>query len=180
MQIHEIIRTKRLEKQMTQEKLAEYLGVSTSAVNKWEKQISYPDITLLPILARVLDTDLNTLLSFKEELTPQEIAMFLNELSEKLYTEDFSTVYKIAMDKIKEYPTSDSLIFQIAVFLDGAITLTNSTEYTSSMIEPLYEQLLYSKDERIQNQVKRMLVHKCIQSNPTNVNYINGNCFKFL
>ena len=32
---------------------------------------SYPDITLLPALARLLDTDLNTLLSFQEDLSVQ-------------------------------------------------------------------------------------------------------------
>lgn len=58
MKINEIIKVKRQELQLTQEKVAEYLGVSTPAVNKWEKGISYPDITLLPALARLLKTDL--------------------------------------------------------------------------------------------------------------------------
>lgn len=41
---------------------------------------SYPDITTLPALARILETDLNTLLSFKEELTEQEIAIFKHSI----------------------------------------------------------------------------------------------------
>lgn len=65
MRIHEIIREKRLEQKMTQEQLAEKLGVSAPAVNKWEKGVSYPDITILPPLARLLGVDLNTLLSFQ-------------------------------------------------------------------------------------------------------------------
>ncbi len=76
MKINEIIRERRLLKKLTQEQVANYLGVTTPAVNKWEKGISYPDITLLPALARVLDTDLNTLLSFKDDLTKQEISLF--------------------------------------------------------------------------------------------------------
>lgn len=40
MQIHEIIKEKRLMKHYTQEMLANYLGVSTSAVNKWENGVS--------------------------------------------------------------------------------------------------------------------------------------------
>ena len=40
MRIHEIIREKRLEQKMTQEQLAEKLGVSAPAVNKWEKGVS--------------------------------------------------------------------------------------------------------------------------------------------
>lgn len=55
MQIHQIIRERRLAKHLTQEQLAERLGVTAPAVNKWEKAVSYPDITLLPALARLLE-----------------------------------------------------------------------------------------------------------------------------
>ena len=44
-------------------------GVFASAVNKWENALNYPDITLLPTLARTLGVDLNTLLSFREDMT---------------------------------------------------------------------------------------------------------------
>ena len=44
MKIQEIIRQKRLEKRLTQEQLAERLGVTAPAVNKWEKGVSYPEI----------------------------------------------------------------------------------------------------------------------------------------
>lgn len=71
MKMHEIIKKRRLEKNLTQEQIAQFLGVSTPAVNKWEKGTSFPDITLLPPLARLLDTDLNTLLSFQEDLSEQ-------------------------------------------------------------------------------------------------------------
>lgn len=37
MKINEIIKKKRQEQNLTQENVAEYLGVSTPAVNKWEK-----------------------------------------------------------------------------------------------------------------------------------------------
>ena len=50
MKINQIIREKRKELSLTQEQIAELLGVSTPAVNKWEKGSTYPDITLLPAL----------------------------------------------------------------------------------------------------------------------------------
>lgn len=37
MKMHEIIKKRRLEKNLTQEQIAQFLGVSTPAVNKWEK-----------------------------------------------------------------------------------------------------------------------------------------------
>lgn len=39
MKINDIIREKRLAKGLTQEQIANYLGVSTPAVNKWERDI---------------------------------------------------------------------------------------------------------------------------------------------
>ena len=38
--MHEIIKKRRLEKNLTQEQIAQFLGVSTPAVNKWEKGVS--------------------------------------------------------------------------------------------------------------------------------------------
>ena len=60
MKINEMIRTRRKEMNLTQEQVASRLGVSAPAVHKWETGSSYPDITLLPALARLLGTDLNT------------------------------------------------------------------------------------------------------------------------
>ena len=46
--------------------MAEYLGVSAPAVNKWEKDMCYPDASLLAPLARLLQIDLNELFSFHD------------------------------------------------------------------------------------------------------------------
>ena len=62
MKINETIRQRRIERNLTQEQVANYLGVTAPAVNKWEKGTSYPDITTLPALARILETDLNNVI----------------------------------------------------------------------------------------------------------------------
>ena len=53
----------RKEKGMTQETLAEKLGVSPQAVSKWENDVSCPDISLLPQLSRVLGVTTDELLT---------------------------------------------------------------------------------------------------------------------
>ena len=92
--MHKIIKERRQALNFTQEQVAKYLGVTTPAVNKWEKGISYPDISLLPALARLLDTDLNTLLSFNSreklpvtksadsEICENQNVCIINQLSE--------------------------------------------------------------------------------------------------
>ena len=128
MKINQIIREKRKELSLTQEQIAELLGVSTPAVNKWEKGISYPDISLLPALARLLDTDLNTLLSFQDDLTDKEVAIFLNQVSETIDKEGFAAGYDLDIAKLKEYPTCDQLVCGVAMLLDGALMLKESKE----------------------------------------------------
>ena len=53
----------RLAKTATQERLAKELNVSPQAVSKWENDINYPDISLLPDLARFLGVSVDGLLS---------------------------------------------------------------------------------------------------------------------
>ena len=75
MKINQIIRQKRKELSLTQEQIAEFLGVSTPAVNKWEKGSTYPDITLLPALARLLKVDLNTLFQTAFQMVHQVLIL---------------------------------------------------------------------------------------------------------
>ena len=53
----------RKEKGITQEELAERLGVSPQAVSKWENDLSCPDIMLLPELAKLFDVTIDELFS---------------------------------------------------------------------------------------------------------------------
>lgn len=50
----EFLKQKRLEKKLTQKQLANILFISESAISKWEKNVSHPDITLLPKLSEIL------------------------------------------------------------------------------------------------------------------------------
>lgn len=73
----------RKEKGLTQEELAEKLGVSSQAVSKWENDASCPDIGLLPQLCRVLGITADELLNGKSEtvtLVPAAQRKSLDEL----------------------------------------------------------------------------------------------------
>ena len=61
----EIIGALRKEKGMTQKDLADKMGVTDKAVSKWERNLSCPDISSLPMLAEVLGTSVETLMDVK-------------------------------------------------------------------------------------------------------------------
>ncbi|MFQ9798471.1 MAG: helix-turn-helix domain-containing protein [Clostridia bacterium] len=123
MKINQIIREKRKELSLTQEQIADFLGVSTPAVNKWEKGSTYPDITLLPALARLLKIDLNTLMSFHDDLTDIEIENFVNEVDKTVQEQDYDTAFQKAINKIYEYPTCENLIYSVILYLEERLAL---------------------------------------------------------
>ena len=63
------LKTARKNAGLSQVKLAEMLSYSGKAISKWESGTAYPPSEVLPELARILDTDLNTLFDFREEAT---------------------------------------------------------------------------------------------------------------
>jgi len=74
----------RKEKGLTQEGLAETVGVSAQAVSKWENDASCPDISLLPQLCKKLGITTDELLTGKSErvlLLPEERRKPLEELT---------------------------------------------------------------------------------------------------
>jgi len=66
MQIAKNLKRLRLEKGLTQEDLAERVGVTGQAVSKWEREECYPDITLLPGLANCFGVTLDELVGMTE------------------------------------------------------------------------------------------------------------------
>lgn len=57
----------RKQKGLKQDELAEKLGISPQAVSKWENDLTCPDISLLPELAKILGVSIDELLTGKRE-----------------------------------------------------------------------------------------------------------------
>lgn len=123
MKISQIVKEKRKHLGLTQENIAEYLGVSTPAVSKWENGTTYPDITLLPGLARLLKTDLNTLMSFNEEMSEVEINNVVTKVQSIIQENGFEQGFQFALDQVRAFPTCGNLIYSLGVFLQPSLEL---------------------------------------------------------
>lgn len=66
------IRQLRIQRGFTQESFAKELGISAQAVSKWETGVGCPDIGMLPLIANVLETSIDSL--FSEDNSPAYIA----------------------------------------------------------------------------------------------------------
>ena len=63
--IDETLKKLRQKNDVTQDTLAEYLGVTYQAVSRWENGLAYPDIELLPDIARFFEVSLEELMGIE-------------------------------------------------------------------------------------------------------------------
>ena len=161
MAIGDVIKKYRKNKGMTQEEMATCLGITTPAVNKWERGNTLPDITLLAPIARLLGITTDELLAFKDELTDEEINQYLSNVQKDLENKSFHEVFHSVREKIEEYPNCEGLIWQAAVILDAnriATELPDKENYDNTIFG-WFERCLRSKNEQIRNQAADSLFH---------------------
>jgi transcriptional regulator with XRE-family HTH domain len=111
---------KRLRKQreITQEDLADFIGVSFQAVSKWERGEGYPDITILPVLANFFDVTLDELVGMNEIKDAKK----LDEIKEQLKKLTSDGKIKEAVDLLRKalkiFPNNYELLAELASILD--------------------------------------------------------------
>ncbi|MCM1045133.1 MAG: helix-turn-helix domain-containing protein [Candidatus Gastranaerophilales bacterium] len=160
MSLGKVIRKYRKIRNLTQEEMAGRLGVTASAVNKWENENSYPDIMLLAPIARLLDISLDTLLAFREDLTTEEINEIVREADLKLKEESYDAAFLWAKKKLEQYPNCEQLLLNIAVIFDAQRIVQNvakEAEYEEYLCS-LYLRALNSDKEDIRVRAADSLV----------------------
>lgn len=85
------IRNLRKTANMTQEQLADRLGMSCQAVSRWENGTAYPDLELIPPLAEIFGVTSDFLLGIPEEKKEQEAKKLFEELVEATYAKETDT-----------------------------------------------------------------------------------------
>lgn len=102
------IRELRRSKNLTQEQLAVSLNISAQAVSKWEMGASFPDMTMIPILAGFFKVSLDELFDFDVNNVDKEIEEIRLEYN-KYFWSNFEKAEKILLDGLKTYPASIQL-----------------------------------------------------------------------
>ncbi len=110
--LNETIRAFRKEMKLTQEQLAEVMGVTIGAVSKWESGLSNPDIMLLPKLARLFGISLDVLFSF--QLTDHSADDLAGEIKAFRFEKQYDKGAEVALNAIRRYPNHFDIIYQSA------------------------------------------------------------------
>ena len=113
------IQQKRKEAGLTQAQLAELLGVTAPAVNRWEKDLSFPDAALLAPLARCLNTDLNELFSFYDSLSEKERKLIVEKASHMLLESDDNKALSYIEGVLRQNLSDGKLHLEMAKALYG-------------------------------------------------------------
>ena len=117
MNIGPIIMEKRKEKKVTQQELANFIGVSKASVSKWETGQTYPDITLLPLLAAYFDITIDSLLTYEPQLDNHEIQRIYAMLKESLETKSPEDVLATIRSFVRRYYSCYPFVLQMGMFL---------------------------------------------------------------
>ena len=132
LSIGENIRRYRQEKGMTQEALAEAIGVSFQAVSRWETGCAYPDIEMIPRIARFFSVSADTLLGIdaaSAEERKNEYRLAIRRLREEGKMEKALALSKEAL---REFPHDWYLLADFCDFLREEI-YQGKTEYLSEL-----------------------------------------------
>lgn len=105
----------RHERKITQEELADFLGVTKASVSKWENAQSMPDIMLLLQLAAFFDMTVDELIGYDPKLTKEQIRRFYAELAGDFASCPFSDAIDKTRTLARRYYSCYPFLLQLCV-----------------------------------------------------------------
>lgn len=160
MTIGTTIKRLRRDRDITQEKLAEYLNISPQAVSRWETDLAMPDISFLPILANIFNVTTDYLLGVdiaKRQEKINEYGKQANALNEKGHTEEVIALWREALLEFpNEYGVMESLARALH-FYGGNDSTKRDNYYNEALklCEKIYEECT---NDKIRSSTVQLLV----------------------
>ena len=108
----ENIRVLRKERFLTQEQLAEVLGVTTGAVYKWEAKLSQPELNMVMELADFFDTSVDVLLGY--EMKDNHLEKSVERLKQYRHEKNMDGLAE-AEKSLKKYPNNFDIVYNLSL-----------------------------------------------------------------
>ena len=153
--IGENIKKLRHEKGITQEILADYLGVTFQSVSRWERGESYPDITMLPVIAGYFDVSVDNLLGVNRSADEEQLTRLLEE-HDNLTDEE--QIYESIKSLKQKYPGD----FRVQLRYMGYLVFFDKIDDNKSKIISVYENIQNNcTNDSIRICAKRYYIYYC-------------------
>lgn len=138
IRLGEKIRTLRKSRSISQEVLANYLGISFQAVSKWEKGETLPDVTLIPAIACFFEVSTDELFDFNRLETEQKVQQACWDIADwrNDRPEEAERAYR---DLLRQYPGNDIIMANLLYVLQNL----NKHQETISMCKTVMESTGY-------------------------------------
>lgn len=127
----------RHERNVTQEQLAEFLGITKASVSKWENQQSMPDILLLPRLAVFFDVTIDTLMGYEPQLSKEQIQKVYQELALEFATCSWDEVMEKCREKVHSYYSCYPFLLQMCVLWFNHFMIPKEQEKQQSALKEI-------------------------------------------
>ncbi|MBQ9984124.1 MAG: helix-turn-helix transcriptional regulator [Lachnospiraceae bacterium] len=128
----------RREKGVTQEVVADFLGVSKASVSKWEKGVSLPDVAQIPRLASYYDITIDELMGYQAWLSVEQIREYYNRFAEDFSKHKFVEVIEDVRDFIRRYYACCPALLQIVILLLNHYTMAKIEDQPKILEEMIH------------------------------------------
>ncbi len=129
-----IVRLRR-ERKITQEELADFLGVTKASVSKWENAQSTPDLMLLLQLAAFFDKTIDELIGYEAQLTREQIRHYYAELVNDFAKRPFYEAIEKTSTLAHRYYSCYPFILQLAALYLNHFMLAETEEEQKQILE---------------------------------------------
>jgi len=103
---------------VTQDRLADALGVTSQAISKWENEVGYPDIEYIVPIANFFNVTIDTLFEHDRSESENKINEYCEKLDEMHRNlSDVNTRIDLARQALAEFPAEEKLLVRLATVL---------------------------------------------------------------
>lgn len=134
MNIGNKIRELRKQRGITQEQLAESMGISFQAVSKWENNIAFPDITLAPALAGYFGVSMDELFDFSLKEIESTVENITNQACQ-FRESNPSEGRRILEEGLKTYPGNEVLLNQLLYVMNYSERPDETIKIAGKLVE---------------------------------------------
>lgn len=170
LRIGENIKNLRKEQDLTQEALAEQLGVSCQSVSRWETGACYPDLELLPVLANLFRVTVDSLLGLDAAAEQDAVQGYLEQFQTAVSQGHIDQCIAIAREGVAALPNNYALLNKLmyALFVAGDETgniidwKENQEKYDAEIVALGERIMKYCPDQNIRLEATaRLAFHHC-------------------